>query len=297
VASTSPECLSTAFALSPPPSLPDTLWQARVGPGDPCLKIMRGEAWRATRTPLGPATQRLSVDPDGLVHVDAWGPGAAWLIEHAPALCGAFDDVLAFQPADPFVARLARQNLGLRIGRTEAVFEAALSIAIEQRVATHDAWQSWRGLVFSLGERAPGPMPRLWVPPAPAVIARTPYEVFHRFRIERRRAEILKRLAVIAARLDELVELPLEEAYRRLATLPGVGPWTRARIGLVALGDPDAVALNDLHLPHMVARLLAGEPRGTDERMLELLAPFSGHRGRVVRLLMAASFNRAAAVR
>jgi hypothetical protein len=34
-------------------------------------------------------------------------------------------------------------------------------------------------------------------------------------------------------------------------------------------------------------RTLAGEPRGTDERMLELLAPFEGHRGRVIRLLEA----------
>jgi hypothetical protein len=30
---------------------------------------------------------------------------------------------------------------------------------------------------------------------------------------------------------------------------------------------------------------LAGEPRGDDARMLELLEPFRGHRGRVQRLL------------
>ena len=35
----------------------------------------------------------------------------------------------------------------------------------------------------------------------------------------------------------------------------------------------------------MVAWALAGEPRGTDERMLELLEPYRGQRGRVVRLL------------
>ena len=36
---------------------------------------------------------------------------------------------------------------------------------------------------------------------------------------------------------------------------------------------------------------LAGEPRGTDERMLELLAPFRGHRARVVRLIMHAAIR------
>jgi hypothetical protein len=33
---------------------------------------------------------------------------------------------------------------------------------------------------------------------------------------------------------------------------------------------------------------LAGEPRGDDARMLELLAPYAGQRGRVIRLLEAA---------
>ena len=53
-----------------------------------------------------------------------------------------------------------------------------------------------------------------------------------------------------------------------------------------AMGDPDAVAVGDFHLKNVVSFNLAGEPRGTDERMLELLAPYEGQRGRVVRLLM-----------
>ena len=47
------------------------------------------------------------------------------------------------------------------------------------------------------------------------------------------------------------------------------------------------MSVGDFHLPNLVAWLLAGEPRGTDERMLELLAPYEGHRGRVQRLLEA----------
>jgi hypothetical protein len=40
-----------------------------------------------------------------------------------------------------------------------------------------------------------------------------------------------------------------------------------------------------------VAWALAGEPRGDDARMLELLAPFRGHRGRVCTLLEAAGIT------
>jgi hypothetical protein len=65
---------------------------------------------------------------------------------------------------------------------------------------------------------------------------------------------------------------------------PRLGPWTAAQVGS-ALGDADAVPVGDYHLPNTVDWVLAGEPRGTDDRMLELLEPFAGHRGRAARLL------------
>ena len=80
-------------------------------------------------------------------------------------------------------------------------------------------------------------------------------------------------------------------AMRRLQAIPGVGPWTAAEVAGVALGDPDAVSVGDYHLANTVAWALAGEPRADDERMLELLEPFAGHRGRVVRLLEAAGIG------
>ena len=75
------------------------------------------------------------------------------------------------------------------------------------------------------------------------------------------------------------------EFRRVLETVPGVGPWTSTGLAISVLGDPDEVLLGDLHLPHNACHALAGEPRGSDERMLELLEPFRGHRGRVVRLV------------
>jgi 3-methyladenine DNA glycosylase/8-oxoguanine DNA glycosylase len=280
-----------AFRLEAPLDLRETLFAARWGPRDPCMRIGGGEVWRATHTPHGPATQRLSLDADGALAVEAWGaPVAAdWLLEHAAALVGLHDDPAGFQPEHALLRRLAREHRGLRLGRTSAVFEACIGTVLEQRVATVDGWASWRAMVYALGEPAPGPLPGLRLPPSSDRIAHTPYESFHRLGVERRRAEIVKRLAIVAPRLEETLLLPLEDAYRRLAAVPGVGPWTRARVGLVALGDPDAVMTGDLHLPHAVSWALAGERRGSEERMLELLEPYRGHRGRVVRLLMAGS--------
>ena len=79
--------------------------------------------------------------------------------------------------------------------------------------------------------------------------------------------------------------MSMPDAHRRLRAFPGIGVWTANEVARVALGDPDAVSVGDFHLKNLVAFALAGEPRATDERMLELLEPYRGHRARAVRLL------------
>ena len=69
--------------------------------------------------------------------------------------------------------------------------------------------------------------------------------------------------------------------------MPGIGPWTLAEVGRIAFGDPDALSVGDYHLPNVVAWALVREPRADDARMLELLEPYRGQRGRVQRLLEA----------
>jgi hypothetical protein len=64
--------------------------------------------------------------------------------------------------------------------------------------------------------------------------------------------------------------------------VPRFGPWTQALVRAEALGDPDSVAVGDFHLKNVVATSLARRPRGTDDEMLELLAPYAGQRGRVL---------------
>jgi 3-methyladenine DNA glycosylase/8-oxoguanine DNA glycosylase len=228
---------------------------------------------------------------DGTLCVEAWGPGRDWLLDQAPALVGELDDEDGFQPEHPLLRDLHRRHPGLRIGRTDAVFEAAVATVLEQKVPGAEAWRAWAGLVRDLGEPAPGPHPGLWVPPSPERLAATQYYVFHTYGVERGRANTVRRVALHAARLGEVVDMPLDAARRRLQALPGLGPWSAAEIALVALGDADAVSVGDYHLPHLVSWALAAEPRGSDERMLELLEPYRGHRARVLRLLLTAGIT------
>ena len=122
-----------------------------------------------------------------------------------------------------------------------------------------------------------------YLPPAPATLAGLPYHAFHPFGVERRRAEVIRRAAARAAWLDAAGSAA--EATARLRSLPGIGTWTAAEVVRCAFGDPDAVSVGDFHIPNTVAWALAGEPRADDARMLELLEPYRGQRGRVQRLL------------
>ena len=105
-----------------------------------------------------------------------------------------------------------------------------------------------------------------------------------------RRANVIRGIAARAERIERAQDMPNPDARRFLTAFPGIGAWTAAEVAIIALGDADAVSLGDFHMPNTIAWALAGEPRGTDERMLELLAPFEGHRGRVIRLIEAAGF-------
>ena len=271
----------SSFETTRPLDLLRTL--APIGLG-PSLRLDGRDAWRATRTPAGLATVHLR-RVEGQVEVEAWGPGAAWAAAQSPSLCGEDDDASGFTARHKLIGDLHRRHPGVRMPKTRAVFEALIPAVLAQKVTTIEAEAAYRALMRSWGEPAPGPV-RMRIAPSARVIASTPYWAFHKLGVERRRAEVIIRAARSASRLEETVEMDMPSAYRRLAAFPGIGPWTAAKVASVALGDADAVPVGDYHLPNTVGYALEGTARSTDARMLELLDPYRGHRGRVIRLLL-----------
>lgn len=261
-----------------------TMAPLRQGLDDPTIRVRDGEVWRALRTPAGPATLHLSVEGDHLL-ADAVGPGAGPALELAPALAGLHDDPTQLRPLHAAVDEARRRRVGMRLTSGTSVFDALFTMVLAQKVVGLDARRSYRDLVRRLGEPAPGEM-GLLLPPTPARVASTPYWTFHECNVERRRATVIVEAAHRAGGLERLADLPPADARLRLESLPGVGPWTSAEVTAVSHGDPDAVPLGDFHIPNNVAFALAGEARGDDRRMLELLEPYAGQRGRVIRLLM-----------
>ena len=266
-----------------------TLFGVRRGSHDPTCHFTPEALWRASRSPAGPVTLRLVPEADQVV-ATAWGDGAEAALDAVPALIGCHDDSTGFDPAHPLVRRLWRDLGAVRIPRSGAVIETLVNVVLEQRVTTFEARRAQAQIVAKWGEPAPGPG-NLRLPPDPEVLAGIAYYDLHVVGVEKKRADTVRRVAASARRLDALALLPPSEAHQRLTAIPGVGPWTAAEVALVALGDADAVPVGDVHLPSQVTFALTGEAVDDDDAMLEALAPFAGHRGRVIRLIGAAGIS------
>ena len=237
-----------------------------------------GRAWIARSMPSGPAT--VAIGRTGTVlEAAAWGEGGDDLLDRLPRMLGFDEDVDAFQPSAGPVRELHRRARGLRLGSTGSVSDVLVSAVLGQKVTTTEAGRNLRRLVHRYGQSAPGPWSDLRLIPTPDVIAS------RALGIERRRATTLIECARRARRLEAALDLDPTAARRRLLAIRGVGEWTTEGVMGTAYGDRDAALVGDYHMPSLVTWALAGEARGDDTRMLELLEPYRPYRRRVQVLL------------
>jgi len=274
------------FPVRRPYDFDESLRFLPFGPYDPTCRRDPRRLWEAGLTPVGPVTLQLALAADG-VQARAWGPGVAWALERADALAGLRDDPAGLgEPPGP-IGTMARRGRGIRLPRNPWVFHGLTKYVLQQRVTFRDAARAHRRLVRRLGAAAPGP-PGLLLPLAPSDWLGLDEGDFRRAGIDGQRARTLRAAARAARRVGATFDLEPAAARAVLRSVPGCGPWTVGITMGFVLGDPDAVPVGDLHLPHEVGWALAGEPGADDARMLELLEPYRGQRFRVLRLLLAA---------
>jgi hypothetical protein len=241
---------------------------AHGGRGDPCLRVGARDTWRAADTVAGPATLHLRSIDHTTIGARAWGPGAEAALERVPDLVGAAEDPPSLAGIHPLVTELERRAPGLRLGRSGALLATLVPTVLEQRVIGIEAARAYRSMVRAAGRRAPVPSatdavddpagpPRLLLPPEPGWLLGAASGRGPSTRSPRSRWATPTRYRS-ARRLADAESHPIDEARRRLF---------------------------DYWVKHIVTHALTGAPRGTDERMLELLEPWRGQRGRVCRLL------------
>ena len=270
-----------------PVSVMGALGGLRRGAGDPTFRVVGDHVWRGTRTPAGPATLRLATAArQGEVVAEAWGPGAAWALDHVPALLGDGDDPSGFDATlHPLVAEAHRHRPHLRFGATHGVWEALAPAVVEQKVTGQEAFAGFRRLVHRYGERAPGPGRelRLWLQPSAEAVRRVPSWEWLRMHVDPARSRTLVGAARVAHALETLTA---DDADAKLRSLPGVGEWTSAEVRSRAFGDPDAVSFGDYHVAADIGWAVTGAPFD-DDQLREFLEPWRPQRNRAVLLIHA----------
>lgn len=277
--------MATEFELSVPLDLGRTLRLGEMWGATTWLKVEGPVAWYAMRLDEGPGTVRIEHAGDRLV-CEGFGPGGDALVQRVPTLCGLDSvGVEAVEPQHPRVRELQKRMRGYRIGRSGQVYPRLIATGLAQKVTGPNGKGALRRITWKYGEVAPGPRDDLHLLPPPRVLAKVPYYALHPLNIEQHRASLIARIASRATALQRAAAMDPVDGRAHLEKLRGIGPWTSGVVMGGALGDADAVPIGDYHLPNWVAFNLAGEPRATDERMMELLEPYRPYRGLVARMI------------
>ena len=258
-----------------------------LGPYDPTAELS-DDCFRKAFFYRGETAAIEICKADDSLRVCAFGPHAEELLDETVDGLAQDDRYFDFSTEDRGIQRLHFLFPGLRLLRVPWLYDMTCSAILQQRIRTVDAMRDWRRITQRWG--SPAPLGLRAFPPAEALAAVPRFEL-ERIGIDAKRARAL----LLFAKEQRFVWLKPGMNFATLRELllriPGIGPWTTETVLGYGAGDPDAAIPGDLHLPRVVCYALAGEFDGTDERMMELLEPFRGHRFRIIRLLYAAGLD------
>ena len=197
----------------------------------------------------------------GLLSLRLRGLGPAVALEAARRAARLFDldadpaTIAAHLGADPLLAPLLARRPGLRVPGAWDPFETAVRTILGQQVSVRAARTLAARLASRFGRSLDARTARdgltLLFPRAEELADADVVSIG----LPSRRAETIRFLAreVALGRIDLGPAASLDEAQRRLAGVPGIGPWTAQVIALRALGEPDALPAGDLGLRKALA--------------------------------------------
>jgi 3-methyladenine DNA glycosylase/8-oxoguanine DNA glycosylase len=209
---------------------------------------------------------------------------ARYGIERMRFALGVDDDLGSFYRElgdDPLIGRSIRHRPWLRVRRRPEPFEALAWAICEQLIEYERAAAIQRRIVAALGPRwadGGGDDSGLRDVPSPTTLAGITPARLESFDLVGSRARLLVRVAreVASGRVD-LHHPQHERAWRRLRTIPGIGPWTIEMLALKGQGRHDQLPAGDVGLLKLVGRRLSGgdpRARASEEDVRAFFAPY-----------------------
>jgi len=185
-----------------------------------------------------------------------------------------------FAASDRRLWQVVEPLVGLPIFCSETVFEALITLIIEQHITWKNALRYQRTLMrmFDRGE-ALGPA-SVYNFPSPRQLARAAHSELKALKITNRRigmiSEIAQAAALGAIDLESLRLMDAKTAYDRLLTLNGVGHWTANNVIGRALGQYPYLSQNDVALQAAVQHFFHD---GAGKKSAELVVDSLGRYG------------------
>jgi 3-methyladenine DNA glycosylase/8-oxoguanine DNA glycosylase len=204
---------------------------------------------------------------------------AEWGIERMRAALGVDLDLRPFYERfrfDPMIGRSVRDRPELRPWGRPDPFEALAWAICEQLIEFQEATAIERRIVAALGRRC-GRTGLRNSPSAGALAGAAPARLCS-LGLSESRAIALVRVAREVDRERVDLHCALEQGWRRLLTIPGIGPWTIQMLALTGQGRLDQLPAGDLGYLKWVGRLLSGGnpwARATVEEVTEVFAPYA----------------------
>ena len=200
---------------------------------------------------------------------------------------GLGNDLTAFYDlaqSDKELWRVVEPLVGLPIFCTETVFEALITLIIEQHIAWKSALRSQRSLMQLVGCSATVGEVEVYDFPSPAQLAQATRVQLKPLKITNKRIDLIIELADAVHRseldLEKIRSLPPKQAYDKLLALKGIGPWTAGNVIGRALGSYPYVSHNDVALQAAVNHYFyENEAKKSAEQVVETLKPFGEFAG------------------
>ena len=153
---------------------------------------------------------------------------------------------------DPALWRVAAPLVGFPIFCSETVFEALITLIIEQHISWKNALRYQRTLMRMFDSGASVGRAAVYKFPAPQQLARASHSELKALKITNRRIDMILEIAQAVASgaldLESISEMEKGAAYDRLLQLKGVGHWTANNVIGRALGVYPFVSQNDVAL-------------------------------------------------
>lgn len=148
--------------------------------------------------------------------------------------------------------RVVEPLYGLPVFCTETVYEALITLIIEQHISWKNALRSQQTLLHLIDNQFTSGDVTVYDFPQPEQLTIIEPETLKPLKITNKRIDLIITVSqdVVAGKLDleGLRDVPVEQAYERLMQIKGIGHWTAANVISRAFGVVPYISHNDVAL-------------------------------------------------